>query len=98
MKKIVPHLSLALSLMVLTFFVIDRINEIMGFMTSELSKWVIGGLALTSCVTSICLIAENIRSDARKARKARKKERARARKAVPAPGISAPEEPDDGEL
>lgn len=67
MKKIIPHLSLALGLMVLTFFVIDRFNDVMAFMTSELSKWVIAGLALTSVITSVCLIAENIKAKARAA-------------------------------
>ena len=49
MKKIIrllPHATLILSLMVLTFFVIDRFNEYMAFMSSEISKWVIAGLAL----------------------------------------------------
>lgn len=67
MKKIIPHLSLALGLMVLTFFVIDRFNDVMAFMTSELSKWVIAGLALTSVITSVCLIAENIKAKVRAA-------------------------------
>ena len=67
MKKIVPHLSLALGLMVLTFFIIDRMNDVMAFMTSEISKWVIAALALTSVITSVCLIAENIKAKARAA-------------------------------
>ena len=67
MKKIVPHLSLALGLLVLTCFVIDRFNDVMAFMTSEISKWFIAGLALTSVITSICLITENIKCRARAA-------------------------------
>ena len=55
-KRIFPHITLILSLMVLTFFVIDRFNEFMAFMTSELSKWVIAALALSALVTSIRLI------------------------------------------
>ncbi|MDO4492716.1 MAG: hypothetical protein Q4C53_02385 [Clostridia bacterium] len=68
MKKIFPHLSLTLGVMVLTFFCIDRVNDVMAFMTSELSKWVIAGLALTSIVTSVLLIIANIRESARQAR------------------------------
>ncbi len=37
MKRIIPHITIVLSLMTLTFFVIDRFNEVMAFMTSELS-------------------------------------------------------------
>lgn len=56
MKKIIrllPHATLILSLMVLTFFVIDRFNEYMAFMSSELSKWVIAGLALCALLSAI---------------------------------------------
>lgn len=59
MKKLIrllPHATLILSLMVLTFFVIDRFNEYMAFMSSELSKWVIAGLALCALLSAIRLI------------------------------------------
>lgn len=59
MKKIIrllPHATLILSLMVLTFFVIDRFNEYMAFMSSEISKWVIAGLALCALLSAIRLI------------------------------------------
>jgi len=59
MKKLIrllPHATLILSLMVLTFFVIDRFNEYMAFMSSELSKWVIAGLALCALATALRLI------------------------------------------
>lgn len=67
MKKFIPHLSLALGLIVLAFFVLDRFNDVMAFMTSDLSKWYIAALALTSIITSICLIAENIKAKERAA-------------------------------
>ena len=59
MKKIIrllPHATLILSLMVLTFFVIDRFNEYMAFMSSEISKWVIAGLALCALLSAGRLI------------------------------------------
>lgn len=59
MKKIIrllPHATLILSLMVLTFFVIDRFNEYMAFMSSEISKWVIAGLALCALLSAARLI------------------------------------------
>ena len=74
MKKLlraVPHLTIVLGLMTLTFFCIDRVNRAMAFMTSELSKWVFAGLALLSIISSVSLIAAYWREDARKARERR---------------------------
>ena len=59
MKKIIrllPHATLILSLMVLTFVVSDRFNEYMAFMSSEISKWVIAGLALCALLSAVRLI------------------------------------------
>ena len=66
MKRFIPHLTIILSVMTLVFFVIDRFNEIMAFMTSELSKWVFALLALCAIITSVCLIIENFREDDRR--------------------------------
>lgn len=67
--RILPHLTIVLSLMTLTFFVIDRVNVNMAFMTSELSKWVFAILAALSVITSILLIAAQWRADAKEARR-----------------------------
>ena len=45
LKKLIPHITIVLALMTLTFFVIDRFNSFMDFMTSEMSKWVFAALA-----------------------------------------------------
>ena len=71
MKKLlraVPHLTIILGLMTLTFFCIDRVNRSMAFMTSELSKWVFAVLALLAIVSGVCLIGCEWREDARKDR------------------------------
>ena len=44
-------------MMTLTFFVIDRFNEFMDFMTSEMSKWVFAALAVFAIATAVRLIA-----------------------------------------
>ncbi len=75
-KRFLPHITLVLGLMTLTFFGIDRVNTGMAFMTSELSKWVFAALALTAIVTSVFLIGSNWREEARAARR---KQRARER-------------------
>ena len=72
MKRIIPHITIVLSLMTLTFFVIDRFNEVMAFMTSELSKWVFALLAVTGFATAVLLIGMQWSEDDRKARRALK--------------------------
>lgn len=80
MKRFIPHLTIILSVMTLVFFVIDRFNEIMGFMTSELSKWVFALLALCAIITSVCLIIENFREDDRReARELRRRQKSTVR-------------------
>ena len=84
-KRILPHITLVLGLMTLTFFSIDRVNTGMAFMTSELSKWVFAALALASIVTSVFCIGGNWREEMR-AEKRRRKTRLRddARRAASA--------------
>ena len=73
MKKSIPHLTIALSAMTLTFFIIDKFNEYMAFMTSELSKAVFAALAVCAAITSIYLIGDNFREDDRRERRRLKK-------------------------
>ena len=80
MKRFIPHLTIILSVMTLVFFVIDRFNEIMAFMTSEMSKWVFALLALCAIITSVCLIIENFREDDRReARELRRRQKSTGR-------------------
>lgn len=69
-QRVMPHAVIVLSLMTLTFFSIDRVNPIMAFMTSELSKWVFALLAVTGLLTAIFLIGMQWREDDRRARRA----------------------------
>ncbi len=73
MKKFIPHLTIVLSAMTLTFFIIDKFNEYMAFMTSELSKAVFAALAVCAAITSIYLIGDNFREDDRRERRRLKK-------------------------
>ena len=76
MKRFIPHLTIVLSVMTLIFFCIDRVNEIMAFMTSEMSKYLFALLAVCAIITSICLIHEHFREDARReARELRRQKR-----------------------
>ena len=53
MKKIwgflAPHLAIVLSLMIVTFFIIDRFNEAMAFLNNDITK------VLTLILAVLCL-------------------------------------------
>lgn len=72
LTRILPHAVIVLSLMTLTFFGIDRVNPIMAFMTSELSKWVFALLAATGFATAILLVGMQWGEDDRKKKRALK--------------------------
>ncbi|HIU93637.1 MAG TPA: hypothetical protein IAD24_00620 [Candidatus Aphodomorpha intestinavium] len=74
LKKLLPHATIVLSLMTLTFFVINQFNTMMGFMTSKLSQWVFALLALAALLTSVRLVAADLREERRQAaRRARQR-------------------------
>lgn len=68
-KRILPHLTIILAFMVLVFFVIDRVNRPMAFMTSEMSKWLFFIFAVLVLPVSIMAIGAQWREDAREARR-----------------------------
>ncbi len=60
MKKILhffaallPHLTLILSLMILTFFVIDQFNEAMAFLNNAITKWLICVFSVLTMILSV---------------------------------------------
>ena len=65
LKKLIPHITIILALMTLTFFVIDRFNSFMDFMTSEMSKGVFAALAVFAIASAVRLIAADWREDER---------------------------------
>lgn len=60
LKRLIPHITLILAAMTLTFFIIDRFNEFMDFMTAEMSKWVFAALAVFAAAASVRLIAADL--------------------------------------
>lgn len=55
--KLVPYCAITLSGMLVTFFLIDRVNKPIGFMTNEFHKVITFLLALLSVILSIRTIA-----------------------------------------
>lgn len=52
-RVLLAHISIVLSVMVLTWFVIDRFNTAMEFMSADISKWFIAALAALSLASSL---------------------------------------------
>lgn len=61
LKKIAPHLSLVMSVMMLTFFGIDRVNGAMNFIGNDTFDITLLIYSLVTIITSIFLIVENRR-------------------------------------
>jgi hypothetical protein len=57
MAKILPHISIILSGMLIVFFVIDRFNSAMGFLDNDGAKVLIFVLSITSIINAIMLVA-----------------------------------------
>ena len=55
-RALLPHLTLILSLLMLTFFVIDCFNEAMAFLNNSLTKILLGIFSLLTLILSILSI------------------------------------------
>lgn len=60
---ILPHLTLVLSVIILTFFVIDQFNEAMAFLNNTITKWLI---CIFSVLTLILSVLSAIRGEKRR--------------------------------
>lgn len=56
-KKLLPHVAIVLAGMLIVFFVIDRVNKPMGFMTNEFHKRITFVLALLSIYFAVQIIS-----------------------------------------
>jgi len=61
LRKILPHICIIISLMMLTLYVIDRINSAMNFIDNDYFKFLLLIYCLAVIPTSIYLIADNRR-------------------------------------
>ncbi|MBR0463738.1 MAG: hypothetical protein IJJ23_05060 [Clostridia bacterium] len=80
LKKLLPHVAIIISGMLVVFFVIDRVNKPMGFMTNEFHKRITFVLALLAIYFSIQIITiqRRIERAEYKRRQRAQAERARA--------------------
>jgi len=61
LKRVLPHLCLVISVMMLVLFSIDRVNEAMSFIGNDVFDILLLIYSLTAIPTSIYLIADNRR-------------------------------------
>jgi len=59
--KLLPHVAIILSGMLIVFFIVDRFNSAMGFLDNDAAKVLICALGVVSIVNSIMLIAHQRR-------------------------------------
>lgn len=62
-SRLLPHLVIILSVMILTFFVIDRFNEAMAFLNNDITKCLAALLALLSLTLSVLCAVRQYRED-----------------------------------
>ena len=72
---IIPHISIIASGMIIVFFVIDRINPYMGFMSHKYTQYVTMTLAVSALIGSIMLIVLQRREVRRRNRRIECEER-----------------------
>lgn len=57
--KVLNHVQLILGIMLLTFFTIDRFNQAMDFMSNNITKFLVGALALIGIVNAVTVIVRS---------------------------------------
>ena len=62
LKKIIPHICIILSLMMLTFFVVDKFNPGMNFVGNSIFKVLLAIYGVAVIIASVYLVAYNRRS------------------------------------
>lgn len=61
LRRILPHICIILSIMMLTFYVIDQVNNAMGFLDNQAFKGLFLFYCLAVIATSVILIIDNRR-------------------------------------
>jgi hypothetical protein len=61
LKRILPHICIIISFMILTLCVIDQVNSAMNFINNNIFKSLLFAYCIAVIATSIVLISENRR-------------------------------------
>jgi len=61
LKRILPHICIIISVMMIVFYVIDQINSAMNFINNDIYKTLLLVYSIIVIVSSIFMIVENRR-------------------------------------
>lgn len=61
LRRVLPHICIIISFMMLTFYVIDKVNHAMNFIDNDLFKNLLLVFCIAVIATSVLLIADNRR-------------------------------------
>lgn len=61
MKKIIPHIAIILTAMMITLFILDYLNPLMGFLSRGMSKFVIVLWILSLIGAFFCIVSSVIK-------------------------------------
>lgn len=93
-KKLLPHVMIVISGMLIVFFVIDRFNKPMGFMTNEFHKQLTFALSILAIYLAVKAIALQRRVERMEYQRRVKAAEERARQAGNAPRpVNRPAQP-----
>ena len=63
LRNILRHAAMILSLMFVTFLILDQFNPMMNFVDNGISRWLLAALCLSGIVESVCGAAWNGRKE-----------------------------------
>ena len=72
--KILPHITFILSIMLITFLILDKFNPVMEFVNNNISNVLLFILGFSTLIESIYLIVINTKSGKKKEKKKKKEE------------------------
>ena len=61
LKRVLPHICIIISVMMLVFYVIDRVNSAMSFIDNDIFKTLLLFYCIVVIASSVYLIADNRR-------------------------------------
>lgn len=67
MKKIIPHLCIILTAMMITLLILNYLNPLMGFLSRGMSKVVIALWLISIIATVVCIVVSIIQKGKDKA-------------------------------
>ncbi len=59
LRKLLPHVSIIISVMYFVFYFIDRVNPSMAFINNKITKGLLFALCVITIFNAICMIRDN---------------------------------------